>query len=101
MAVNRHVTASAHQGGNFTAGKLPTITLKDLRIFPLRCCRTKKERIVDDFTFDFKRDGRNEGELLLELRIYSALLVHEYHTTLPTRASCSWSQVRVKNHYAS
>ena len=26
MAVNRHITASAHQSGNFTAGKLPTIT---------------------------------------------------------------------------
>ena len=27
MAVNRHITASAHQGGNFKAGRLPTITL--------------------------------------------------------------------------
>ena len=25
MAVNRHITASAHQDDNFTAGKLPTI----------------------------------------------------------------------------
>ena len=28
MAVSRHITASAHQNGNFTAGKLATITLK-------------------------------------------------------------------------
>ena len=27
MAINRHITASTHLGGNFTAGKLPTITL--------------------------------------------------------------------------
>ena len=30
MVVNRHVTASAHQGGNFMAGKLPTTTLKKI-----------------------------------------------------------------------
>ena len=27
MAVNRHITASAHHGGNFTSEKLPTIAL--------------------------------------------------------------------------
>ena len=27
MAVNRHITGTAHQGGTFTAGKIPTITL--------------------------------------------------------------------------
>ena len=26
MAVNRHITSSAYQGGNFTVGRLPTIT---------------------------------------------------------------------------
>ena len=29
-AVSHHITASAHQGGNFTAEKLPTITLKKI-----------------------------------------------------------------------
>ena len=29
MAVNRHITGTAHQGGNFTAGKIPTTTLKN------------------------------------------------------------------------
>ena len=43
MAVNRHIiTASAHQGGNFTAGKLPTITLENfgpsLEILPDSYC---------------------------------------------------------------
>ena len=28
MAVNRHITGSAQQGDNFTAGKFPTITLE-------------------------------------------------------------------------
>ena len=28
MAVNRHITGTAHQGGNFTAGKIPTTTLQ-------------------------------------------------------------------------
>ena len=27
MALNRHITGTAHQGGNFTAGKMPTTTL--------------------------------------------------------------------------
>ena len=27
MAVNRHITGTAHQGGNFTAGKIPMTTL--------------------------------------------------------------------------
>ena len=27
MAVNRHITGTAHQGGNFMAGKIPTTTL--------------------------------------------------------------------------
>ena len=27
MAVNRHITGTAHHGGNFTTGKIPTITL--------------------------------------------------------------------------
>ena len=27
MAVNRHIAGTAHQGGNFTAGKIPTTTL--------------------------------------------------------------------------
>ena len=27
MAVNRHITGTVHQGGNFTAGKLPRTTL--------------------------------------------------------------------------
>ena len=27
MAVNRHITGTAHQGGNYTAGKIPTATL--------------------------------------------------------------------------
>ena len=27
MAVSRHITGTAHQGGNFTAGKLPRTTL--------------------------------------------------------------------------
>ena len=27
MAVNRHITGTAHQGGNLTAGKIPTNTL--------------------------------------------------------------------------
>ena len=27
MAVNRHITGTAHQGGNFTAGKIPSTTL--------------------------------------------------------------------------
>ena len=27
MAVNRHIAGTAHQGGNFTAGKMPTTTL--------------------------------------------------------------------------
>ena len=30
MAVNCHITASTHQGGNFTAGKLPTTTMKTI-----------------------------------------------------------------------
>ena len=29
MAVNCYITGTAHQGGNFTAGKIPTITLKN------------------------------------------------------------------------
>ena len=29
----RHITASAHQGGNFTAGNLPTITLN---LYPMK-----------------------------------------------------------------
>ena len=28
MAVNRHITGTPHSGGNFTAGKIPTTTLK-------------------------------------------------------------------------
>ena len=32
MAVNRHITGTAHQGGNFTAGKIPTTTLKSINI---------------------------------------------------------------------
>ena len=28
MAVNHHITGTAHQGGNFTAGKIPTTTLQ-------------------------------------------------------------------------
>ena len=27
MAVNRQMTGTAHQGGNFTAGKIPTTTM--------------------------------------------------------------------------
>ena len=27
MAVNRHITASAYPGGNFAAGRLPTIQI--------------------------------------------------------------------------
>ena len=27
MAVNRHITGTAHQGGNFTAGTIPRTTL--------------------------------------------------------------------------
>ena len=27
MTVNRHITGTAHQGGNFTAGKIPTTPL--------------------------------------------------------------------------
>ena len=32
MAVNRHITGTAHQGGNFTAGKIPTTTLKKTKV---------------------------------------------------------------------
>ena len=37
--------------------------IKGLRVFPLRCSGTKNEWIVNAFTFDFKRDDRNEGKL--------------------------------------
>ena len=33
MAVNRHITGTANQGGNFTAGKIPTTTLFFLFFF--------------------------------------------------------------------
>ena len=33
MAINRHITASAHQGDNFTAEKLPTTTLEIFEVF--------------------------------------------------------------------
>ena len=32
MAANRHITGTAHQGGNFTAGKIPTTT-PDFSVF--------------------------------------------------------------------
>ena len=32
MAANHHITAAAHLGGNFTAGKLPTISLNILNM---------------------------------------------------------------------
>ena len=48
--------------------KSPGSEIKGLRVFPLRCCGTKKEWIVNAFTFDFKRNDRNEGELWLERR---------------------------------
>ena len=32
MAVSRHITGTAHQGGNFTAGKIPTTPPHVLKI---------------------------------------------------------------------
>ena len=60
MAVKRHITGTAHQGGNFTAGKMPTTALEfsfsvgsgrstrrlspaasgNIRLFITRCCRS-------------------------------------------------------------
>ena len=37
MAVNRHITASTHQGGSFKAEKLPTITLAFFPSFFTNC----------------------------------------------------------------
>ena len=38
MAVNRRITGTAHQGGSFTAGKIPTTTLN---IFDQTCIGLK------------------------------------------------------------
>ena len=46
MAVNHHITASANHGGNFTAGKVPTINLQ--KYFPLLDARAESE---PDFFF--------------------------------------------------
>ena len=35
MAVNRHITGTAHQGGNFTARRIPTTTLNNFGAFIL------------------------------------------------------------------
>ena len=44
MAVNRHITGTAHQGRNFTAGKVPTTTLKfwSSRKNKSRSCKSKQ-----------------------------------------------------------
>ena len=41
MAVNRHITGTAHQGVNFTAGKIPTTTLQNRTV---RCGAVKPHR---------------------------------------------------------
>ena len=37
--VNRHITGTTHPGGNLTAGKIPTTTMKEIDI-PVRYNKT-------------------------------------------------------------
>ena len=65
MAVNRHLTASAHHRGNFTAGKLPTITL-EISIFLF--CRPRAGYMVNPYSAISDDHTRIERGVLLTLR---------------------------------
>ena len=63
MAENRHITASAYQGGNFTAGKLPTVTLNFPRInkrnqlIITHIGLTRAQQVIDKYVESMESDG--------------------------------------------
>ena len=70
MAVNRGITGTAHQGGNFTAGILPTLTLKKTvrkRGFLMRLECTDCCKVLSFFAFCISCHARERASSFLKL----------------------------------